>query len=114
MAKNVESFGSAGAVLAAAACPVCFPKLAAIGALFGLGVLAPFEVFFLWGAQAMVLMICAIQYRSYKIHNNRFLLAWIIGFGGLFFASLYAMPSELLSYVALGGIVIGSIWNIFA
>jgi hypothetical protein len=36
----VEKFGSIGAIIAAAACPICFPKLALIGSAVGLGVLA--------------------------------------------------------------------------
>ncbi len=110
MVKKAQSFGSADALIAAA-CPICFPKLAAIGALFGLSILAPFEIYFLWGAQIIVLAICAIQYRSYKVHRNGFLLAWFAGFSILFFASLYAVPSETLSYIALGGIIIGSVRN---
>lgn len=36
----LDKFGSFGTVAAAAARPVCFPKLAVVGAFFGLGGLA--------------------------------------------------------------------------
>ncbi len=39
----IEKAGAAGALISAAACPLCFPKLALIGAAIGLGALAPFE-----------------------------------------------------------------------
>src|SRR5216117_287385 len=43
MKIHLEKIGSLGAVIAAAACPICFPKLALLGALFGLGALGAYE-----------------------------------------------------------------------
>ena len=37
---KLENYGSFGAIAAAAICPICFPKLALLGAFFGLGALA--------------------------------------------------------------------------
>ena len=43
MKVHLEKFGSIGAIVAAAACPVCFPKLALLGAILGLGGLGAYE-----------------------------------------------------------------------
>jgi len=114
MSRRFESLGPAGAIVAAAACPVCFPKLAAIGALFGLGVLAPFETYFLWGAQFLVLLTLGIQVLAYRRHRNRKLLSAVAAPTVLFFLALYAMPSEILAYVALAGIAAATAWSLQA
>lgn len=51
----LEKASSIGAVVAAAACPVCFPKLALLGAVFGLGALgaAVFGGLYLFGSEAV-------------------------------------------------------------
>jgi len=49
MQFKLENFGSFGAIVAAAACPICFPKLALLGAFFGLGALSKYEAFFFMG-----------------------------------------------------------------
>lgn len=108
MKLKTERFGSTGAPLAAAACPICFPKLAAVGALFGLGALAPFEVYFLWGAQFLVGLAVAGQIISFRSSGRAGILLLSIVSAVLFFLSLYVVVSEALSYVALGGIVLAS------
>ncbi len=56
MKTHLEKIGSLGAVIAAAACPVCFPKLALIGALFGLGALGAYESQLFIAAQILVVV----------------------------------------------------------
>lgn len=113
MSNKLESLGPTGAVIAAAACPICFPKLAAIGALFGLGVLAPVEAYFFFGALILITFTFLLQALAYKRHRNRLLLASFAILTAVFFLSLYAYPSEALSYLALGGIVLCTVWSIF-
>lgn len=113
MKRKIESVGPTGAIVAAAACPICFPKLAAIGTLFGLGALAPFETYFIWGAQFLVVITLVVQILAYRERGNRLLLSAFVAFTALFFLSLYAIPSEAISYIALAGIVLGSTWSIF-
>src|SRR5262245_38821772 len=43
-------------VSAASACPICFPKIAFVGSIIGLGVLAPFEGYVEKGVQALFLI----------------------------------------------------------
>ncbi len=114
MLKSADKMGSVGAVIAAAACPICFPKLAAIGALFGLGALAPFEVYFLIGAQVLVLIALAGQLIAYRRLGNLPVLVFSVTSTVIFFASLYVVVSEVLSYVSLAGIVAASVWLVIA
>lgn len=109
---GMDKIGSTGAVFAAAACPICFPKLAALAAIFGLGILAPFEVYFFWGAQFFVLLSVAGQFIAFRRLKNTILFSSSVIFAALFFISLYVLVWEILSYIALAGIVLGSIWMV--
>src|SRR5919198_5278867 len=93
-----EKLGSAGAVIAAAACPVCFPKLALIGALFGLGAFGAYESQFFIAAQALVVVAVLGHALSYLRHRNAWLLAAAVASGAAVFAGLYWAPSQGLFY----------------
>lgn len=110
--RGIDKIGAAGAVFAAAACPICFPKLAAFAAIFGLGVLAPFEVYFLAGAHFFVLLSVVGQFIAFRRLKNTILFSSSVIFAALFFISLYVIVWEILSYIALAGIVLGSIWMV--
>lgn len=112
MRFNLENYGSFGAIVAAAMCPICFPKLALIGAFLGLGALAKYETFFFYGAHILIVMALVGHVISYKKVPNRTLLALAIISASLFFVSLYLIVSETLAYIALAGLVIASIWMI--
>ena len=75
MKGALEKLGSSGAVVAAAACPVCFPKLALIGALMGLGGLAAYESQLFIAAQALVVVALAGHILSFRRHRRRWILA---------------------------------------
>jgi len=112
MRFKLENYGSFGAIVAAAACPICFPKLALIGAFLGLGALAKYETFFFYGAHVLILIALVGHVISYKKVQNRTLLALVIISASLFFASLYLIVSEILAYIALTGLVAATIWMI--
>lgn len=112
MRNKLENVGSFGAIVAAAACPICFPKLALLGAIFGLSALAKYEVAFFYGAQILILLALAGHIISYKKIRNQFLLALAIISAVLFFVSLYAFVSEILSYLALTGLVAATVWMV--
>ena len=112
MPNKLEKFGSFGSVVAAAACPVCFPKLALLGALFGFGSLVEYEVFFLYGAQILIVMAVIGHAISYKNRQNWSLLILAIFSATLFFISLYIYVLEILSYLALIGMVAATLWVI--
>ena len=110
MSLKLGNFGSFGSIAAAAACPICFPKLALIGAFVGLGALAEYETFFFYGAHVLVVMSLVGQVISYNRLRNRSLLALASISAALFFVSLYLIVSETLSYLALAGLVSATIW----
>jgi mercuric ion transport protein len=112
MRFKLEKYGSFGAIVAAAACPICFPKLALIGAFLGLGALAKYETFFFYGAHVLILIALVGHVISYKKVQNRTLLALAIISASLFFVSLYLIVSEMLAYTALTGLVAATIWMI--
>lgn len=110
MKNKLEKFGSFGAVAAAAACPICFPKLAILGALFGMGALAQYETPFFFGAQILVLLAVTGHALSYKKHRNGKLLSLAAISASLLFVSLYGVPNEVLSYLAFAGLIGATVW----
>lgn len=112
MQNKLEKFGSFGAIIAAMACPICFPKLALVGALIGMGALTPYETAFFFGAQILVVLAVIGHVISYKKHQNWKLLSLVVISAILLFVSLYAFVSEFLSYLAFSGVVIATIWLI--
>jgi mercuric ion transport protein len=104
----LEKSGSIGALVAAAACPVCFPKLALIGALFGLGAFGAYESQFFIAAQALVVVALIGQALSYLRHRNGWLLGAALASGAAVFAGLYWVGSEALVYAGFAGLVIVS------
>lgn len=112
MKNKLEKLGSFGTIVAAAACPVCFPKLALLGALFGLGALKKYEAVFFYGAHVLIVLAVVGHIISYKRIQNKALLALAIVSAAFFFVSLYAAHSEALSYTSLLGLVAATIWMI--
>jgi mercuric ion transport protein len=100
--------GSTGAVIAAAACPVCFPKLALLGALFGLGAFGAYESQLFFAAQALAVIAVIGHGLSYLRHRNRWLLAGAIASGAAVFAGLYWAGSEALVYAGFAGLIAAS------
>lgn len=105
-----EKLGTVGAVLAAAACPICFPKFALIGAAVGLGVLAPYEGYVAIGVQVLFVLALAGHLIAFPRHRNGWLLALAIGATLILFAGYYAVPSSILLQIALAGLVAASVW----
>jgi mercuric ion transport protein len=110
----IEKFGSGGALLAALACPICFPKLALIGAAFGLGVFAPYEQYTALVVQVLFLLAFVGQALAYRAHRNKWLLGFSAAVTLALFTGYYAVPSSILLQIALGGLVVASAWQIFA
>ena len=105
---RLERIGSVGAVIAAAACPLCFPKLALIGALFGLGAFSAYEYQFLIATQVLVALAAGGLVLSYRRHRNRWLLASGLAGVAAVFGGLYAAGSEFLVYAGLAVLVAAS------
>jgi mercuric ion transport protein len=108
---RVEKFGTVGAVIAAAACPICFPKVALIGAAVGLGMFAPYEAYIAVAVQALFVLAFVGQTLSFRRHRNFWLLLLSATTTGLVFVAYYGLKSSLALQVALAGLVIASVWQ---
>jgi hypothetical protein len=104
----VEKLSSVGAVIAAAACPVCFPKLALVGALLGLGGLGAYEAQLFIAAQVLIVVAVAGHALSYRQHRRQWLLALALLGGAAVFLGLYLVNSEWLAYAGMSALVAAS------
>jgi mercuric ion transport protein len=112
MNLKLDKFGAFGTIVAAAACPICFPKLALIGALVGLGALAEYEYYFYIAFQVLALVTFTGVLLTYRIQRNLKILILAFASVTLFFVSLYLIANEYLSYFALAGLVASVIWQL--
>ncbi|MFZ2651054.1 MAG: MerC family mercury resistance protein [Burkholderiaceae bacterium] len=107
-------FGTGGALLAAIVCPICFPKLALVGALLGLGVLAPYEGWFAAAAQVFLVIALIGHGMAYRRHRK----PWIVLLAGvgvaLVLGSLWLHYVEALVYVGLAAVLAATVWSAFA
>ncbi len=106
----LERAGTFGALVAAAACPVCFPKFALLGAGLGLGVFAPYE-----GALIVVVLILAGaawagHVATYRRHGKRVLLALATAATALLYVGYFVAGSSLLMQGALVALAGASVW----
>jgi MerC mercury resistance protein len=108
MKTYLEKIGGIGSVVAAAACPVCFPKLALIGALFGLGALGAYESALFAAAQILVAVAVLGHALAYLRHRRLGLLVLGVGSGAAVFAGLYLLRSEAVVYAGFAGLVVAS------
>ena len=108
MTKHLDKLGSSGALIAAAACPICFPKLALLGSLIGLGAFSAYEAELFLAAQFLVLVAMAGHVLSYLQHRKAWLLAAGLASGAGVFVGLYVLRSEYVAYAGLAGLVAAS------
>ena len=106
----MEKFGSAGAMIAALACPVCFPKLALIGVALGLGVFAPYERYVAVGVQVLFTISFIGHCLAFRRHGNRGLLSLSGAATLVLFIGYYVVPSAILLQTALAALGVASIW----
>jgi mercuric ion transport protein len=107
----IEKIGTVGAVLAAAACPACFPVLAVVGTALGLGIFDPFEgwVFIMF----QILVVVAMLGNLLSFIRHRRTVPLIIGLAGpvLIFFALNIWFNQLLLYIGLFGLAAASVLN---
>lgn len=107
MKAPLEKIGSCGAVIAAAACPICFPKLALLGAVLGLGGLGAYEGQLIMVAQALVALAMLGHILSFRRHRRRWQLALAVLGGAAVFLGLYLL-GEWLAYAGFVALVLAS------
>ncbi len=114
MKTHLEKIGSFGGLIAAAACPVCFPKLALIGALFGLGALGAYESQLFVAAQVLIAVTVLGHALAYLQHRKGWLLGLAILSGVAVFGGLYLLRSEAVIYAGFAGLVATSATDYWA
>jgi len=114
MKTHLEKIGSFGSLIAAAACPACFPKLALIGALFGLGALGAYESQLFIAAQILIAVAVLGHALAYLQHRNGWLLGLAILSGAAVFGGLYVLGSEAVVYAGFAGLVVTSATDYWA
>ncbi len=112
MKAYLDKIGSFGAVLAAAACPICFPQLAALGAIFGLGALGSYESQIFLATKILVVLAVIGQVLAYFQHRRVWLLSISVAGGIAFFLGLYLFGSEVLIYFGLAALVVASVIDV--
>ncbi len=110
----IEKVGSVGAILAALACPACFPVLAVVSTALGLGIFRPFEGWVFVVFQILVLIALVGNILSFSRHRR--VLPLILGAISptLIFSVLYVRFNQPLLYVGLCGLAAASLWNFIA
>jgi len=107
----VEEIATVGALLAAAACPACFPMLAVVGTALGLGIFRPFEGWVFIVFQTLVVLASVRTVLSFLRHRR--LIPLIVGLSGplLVFFALYFWFNQFLLYLGLFGLTVASVLN---
>ena len=110
MKQALEKSGTFGAIVSAAACPVCFPKLAIVGAMLGLGVFAPLEGYLVTLLQLLAIAALVGQVMAYRRYCNAYLLGLATVGTVCVLVAYHAYFSELLVYAGLAVLAAASIW----
>ena len=107
----VEEIATVGALLAAAACPACFPMLAVVGTALGLGIFRPFEGWVFIVFQTLVVLASVRTVLSFLRHRR--LIPLIVGLSGplLVFFAIYFWFNQFLLYLGLFGLIVASVLN---
>lgn len=110
----VEKFGTVGALLAAVACPACFPILAVVGTALGLGIFHPFEGWVFVAFQVLVFIALVGNIFSFFCHRRVFPLILGVASPALIFFVLYVWFNQPLLYLGLLGLAAASVFNYIA
>ncbi|MBI1921975.1 MAG: MerC family mercury resistance protein [Geobacter sp.] len=109
--RFLDKLGSVGAMLAAAACPICFPLLAAAGSVVGFGALHPYEGKFLYLYQLFILVALVGLVLSFRRHRKAAPLVTGILSAVLIFYAFHIRFNEMLNYLGLVGLLGASALN---
>ena len=108
----LDKIGSIGSVVTAAACPACFPHLAALGTLVGLGALSSYEGQIFLATKILVALAVMGNVLAYRSHRSVALLVLGGGGGLLFFIGLYVLGSESVVYAGLVAMLLASMTDL--
>lgn len=108
----LEKLSVVGAVIAVAAC-VCFPRLALIGAFFGVAALGAYGYHLFIAAQVLVGIAVAVHALAYRRHRNVRLLGAAAASGAAVFSG-HLFGWAPLAYAGFAGLIVASatdFWN---
>ena len=97
----LDKLPSVGAIVVAAGCPICFPALAGVGSIFGLGALAAYEGQFIILTQAFIALSMLFAVVSYRRTQYKPSLLIAIFSGVLFFFAWYVMGNTAFIYLGM-------------
>ena len=112
MKAYLDKIGGFGAILAGAACPVCFPQLAALGAIFGLGAFGSYEGQIFLATQILVVLAVIGHVLAYLQHRMAWVLSMAVAGGASFFLGLYVFSSETVIYAGFAALMLASMIDI--
>lgn len=111
----LEKVGSIGTFITAAACPVCWPLFASIGATLGLGILAPYEgVLMTIVFPAFILISVVGTILSFINHRTYLPLLVSLLSAALVLYGFYGGWHLTLMYIGIFGLLAGSVLGFFA
>jgi mercuric ion transport protein len=99
MRAYLDKLGSFGSVITASACPACFPQLAALGTLVGLGALSSYESQIFLATKILVALAIVGHILAYFTHRHVWLVVLGAGGGVIFFLGMYVLGSEAVIYL---------------
>lgn len=109
MKTYLDKLGSFGSIVTAAACPACFPQLAALGTVFGLGALSSYEGQLFLATKLFVALAIVGHVLAFFNHRLVWLLVLGVGGGVVFFLGMYVLGFEVVIYVGLLAMVSASL-----
>ena len=106
----IDRVGSLGTLIAAMACPVCWPVLATLGSSLGLGIFAPWEgIISNFVFPPFVVIAVLGTFLSFRSHKKR--LPFVLGIvsGSLILFGFYVIWQPTLVYIGIFGLLISSV-----
>ena len=87
----------------------CFPQLAALGTVVGLGALSAYEAQIFLATKILVALAIVGHLLAYRSHRSLVLLVLGAGGGIAFFLAMYLLGSARLAYVGLLAMLAASV-----
>lgn len=111
----IDRVGSLGTLIAAMACPVCWPVLATLGSSLGLGIFAPWEgIISNFVFPPFVVIAVLGIFLSFRSHKKRLPLVLGIVSGSLILFGFYVIWQPTLVYIGIFGLLISSVLGYLA
>ena len=107
----IDKLGVLGAILTALASPCCFPLLAGIGGVLGLGSIPFMRAHSGIWIQGMTVLTILGQIAAHRRHRHRGPLSISVFSGLLVFYAYHANYQADFIYLALIGLTIAAVWN---